>query len=219
MEIMSIAIVGKIYIEEMEDYLEEHEAIIEKMEGHEIAHAKLLEDFEHLQNGPRAIKSSLIKLTESHDQLQASYAKELSKFSSPLVVNDDACGTNSISYEASILKENVEIRVQHELLSSNYGKLEESDEKSLSSHGDLLVSHDVLKLDHEAITTKVTSSEPHADISTTSSQDATLPCASPCSSSTHNIRTSCVEFLSLPGCSNDEAYISSSTCVDTNHVD
>ncbi|KAE8792921.1 hypothetical protein D1007_32423 [Hordeum vulgare] len=122
-EIMPIAIEGKKYIEELEAHLEEHEATIETMEGHErdyaneiaelsqaleneqttkeslektfalelsrlkeshdrtlevandfrtkndkleVAHAKLLEDYEHLENGSRAIKSSLIELIESH---------------------------------------------------------------------------------------------------------------------------------------------------------
>jgi hypothetical protein len=123
MEIMSIAIEGKKYIEVLESHLVEHEVTIEKMEGHErdyaneitelsqaleleqttkeslketfalelskvkesrdralevandfktkndkleVAHAKLLEDFEHLENGSRVIKSELIELTESH---------------------------------------------------------------------------------------------------------------------------------------------------------
>ncbi|KAE8787872.1 hypothetical protein D1007_38196 [Hordeum vulgare] len=114
MEIMSIAIEGKKYIEELEPNLKEHEAAIEEMEGHErdyaneimelsqaleneqttkesleetfalelsrlkeshdralevanyfrtkndkleVAHAKLLEDFEHLKNGSSVIKS------------------------------------------------------------------------------------------------------------------------------------------------------------------
>ena len=57
------------------------------------------------------------------------------------------------------------------------------------------------------------------DISTTSSQKAILPCASPCNSSTHNVATSCDELLSMPCFSNNEAYTSSSTCVDTNHVE
>ena len=273
---MSIATEGKKYIEELEAHLEEHEATIETMEGHErdyaneiaelsqaleneqttkesleetfaielsrlkeshdralevandfrtkndkleVAHAKLVEDYEHLENGSRAIKSSLIELTESHAQLEASYAKELAKVPSPLIANDDACATNSTSCEASILKENVELRAQLELLSSNYGKLEESHVMLTSSHDDLLASHNVLKLAHEAITTKVTSSEPHVDISTTSSQKAILPCASPRNSSTHNVATSCDELLSMPCCSNNEAYTSSSTCVDTNHVE
>ena len=68
----------------------------------EVSHARLLEDFEHLENGSRVIKGELIKLTESHAQLEASYLKELAKLPSPLVVNDDSCATNSISYEASI---------------------------------------------------------------------------------------------------------------------
>ncbi|KAE8778167.1 hypothetical protein D1007_48977 [Hordeum vulgare] len=45
----------------------------------QVAHAKLLKDYEHLENGSRAIKSSLIELTKSHAQLEASYAKELAK--------------------------------------------------------------------------------------------------------------------------------------------
>ena len=137
---------------------------------------------------------------------------------SPLVVNDDTCATNSITCEASILKENVELRAQLELLSSNYGRLEESHVKLTSSHDDLLVSHNVLKIAHDAMMTKVTSSEPHVDTSTISSLNAILPCANPRNSSTHNVATSCDELLSLPCCSNDEAYTSSSTCVDTNHV-
>ena len=96
---------------------------------------------------------------------------------------------------------------------------EENHVKLTSSHDDLLVSHNVLKLAHEAMIAKVTSSEPHVDTSTTSSQNSILPCASPCNSSTHNVGTSCDELLSLPCCSNDEAYTSSNTCVETNHVE
>ena len=50
----------------------------------EVSHARLLEDFEHLENGTRVIKGELIKLTESHAQLEASYLKELAKLSSPI---------------------------------------------------------------------------------------------------------------------------------------
>ena len=60
------------------------------------AHAKLLEDFEHLKNGSRVDKSELIKLTESHEQLKASYSKELAKLPSTLVANNDSCATNSV---------------------------------------------------------------------------------------------------------------------------
>lgn len=268
MEIMSLAIEGKKYIEELESHLEEHEVTIEKMEAHErdyaneiaelsqaleheqttsesleetfalelsrikeshdralevandfktknakleVAHARLLEDFEHLENGSRVIKGELIKLTESHAQLKASYSKELAKMSSPLVANDDACATNSISCEASILKENVELKAQLELLSSNYGMLEENHVNLTSSHDDLLVSHNVLKIAHEAMLAKVTSSEPHVDTSTTFGQNAILPCASPRDSSMHNIGTYCDELLSLPCYSNDEAYTSPCT--------
>src|SRR3954467_3897383 len=272
MEIMSIAIEGKKYIEELEAHIEENEATIEKMESHErdyaneiadlsqaleceettkesleetftlelskvkesldrtlevansiktkhskleVAHGKLLEDFEHLGNGSRVIKGELIKLTESHAQLKASYLKELAMSSSPSVILDDACATNSISFEASILKENVELKAQLELLTSKYGKLEESHENLSSFHEDLLASHNVLKLAHEA---KVSKLVPHVDISTTSTQYAIFPCASPCNSSTHNVATSCDELLSLP-CFSNNASTFSSTCIVTNHVE
>jgi hypothetical protein len=104
------------------------------------------------------------------------------------------------------------------LLTSKYGKLEESHEKLSSSNEDLLVSHARLKLAHEAISTKVTFCEPHVDICT-DSLNVILSCSSPSNPSTHNIDTSCDELLSLPCCSNNEAPTSSSTCVVTNHVD
>ena len=44
-------------------------------------------------------------------------------------------------------------------------------------------------------------------------------CASPRSSSTHNVGTSCDELLSMPCCSNNEASTSSSAFVATNHVE
>jgi hypothetical protein len=138
--------------------------------------------------------------------------------SSPIAHDNDAYATNSISCEASILKENVELRAQLELLTSKYEKLEESHENLSSSNEDLLVSHARLKLAHEAISTKVTSCEPHVDIYA-NSQNAILPCASSSNSSTHNIATSCDELLFLPYCSNNEAPTSSSTCVVTNHVE
>ena len=89
----------------------------------------------------------------------------------------------------------------------------------ICSNDDLLASYACLKLAHEAITTKVTSSDPHVDISTTLINNAILPCASPRSSSTHNVGTYFDELLSMPCCSNNDASTSSSTCVVTNHVE
>ncbi|KAK1615265.1 hypothetical protein QYE76_020782 [Lolium multiflorum] len=86
------------------------------------AHAKLLEDFELLKSSSRAIESELIKLTESHEQFKAPNLIELPKLPSSCAIIDNACATNSTSCEASILKENVELRAQLALLTSNYEK-------------------------------------------------------------------------------------------------
>ena len=77
---------------------------------------------------------------------------EFSKLSPSMHNINDACATNSTSCEASILKENVELRAQLELMASKYGKLEESHVKLSSSNDDLLVSHTKLRLDLEAFT-------------------------------------------------------------------
>jgi hypothetical protein len=122
--------------------------------------------------------------------MYASYLKDHAK--SPSNINDDAFSTNS-TFEASILKENVELRAQREFLSSNYGKLEEIHGKISRSHEDILVSHDRLKLDREVGMSKVTSCEPHVNTNTTSQNDI-IPCASRSNSSTHTIAISCVSY-------------------------
>ena len=184
----------------------------------EIAHCKLKEDFEHLDLGHKNVKEVLTKLSRSHEELQATHEKSLVSTSSSHVVNN-ACTINPILCEASILKENGELSAQLDSLTSNYGKLEVIHEKLSSTHEDLLNSHDRLKLAHEAMVTKVKYYESHVDISTYSTQNAILPCANPCNLFTHNVATSCDELLSLPCCSNNEASTSSSSCVDTNHVE
>lgn len=116
------------------------------------------------------------------------------------------------------MEENVELRTQLELLTTNYGKLEESHEQLSGTHENLLISHDGLKLSREAIVAKVKSHESHVDISTSSTQNALLSCASPCNSSLHDIDTSCDELLTMPCSSNDEASTLSSS-VNANLVE
>ena len=184
----------------------------------EVTHCKLKEDFEHLDLGYKNVKGELTKLSKSHEELQATHAESLASTCSSHI-NNDACATNSILCEASILKENVDLRTQLDLLTSNYGKLEESYEKLSGTHEDLIISHDGLKLAHEVMWTKVKSCESHVDISTSSTRNALLPCASPCNSSLHDIGTSCDELLTMPCCSNNEVSTSSSSFVNTNLVE
>ncbi|KAE8774012.1 hypothetical protein D1007_53711 [Hordeum vulgare] len=184
----------------------------------EVAHDKLKRDFEVLLLECNNVKGELIKTSKIYEELQSTHKKSLfATYSSHIV--DDTCTSNSTSFEVSTLKENVELCAQLDLLTSNYGKLEENHVMLTSSHADLLTSYNVQKLAHEAIITKVTSSEPHVDNGTTSGQSTTFPCASPRNSSTHNVATSCDELLSLPCCSKIEAYTSSSTCIDTNRAE
>ena len=51
------------------------------------------------------------------------------------------------------------------------------------------------------------------DISTSSTQNALLPCVSPCNSSLHNIGTSHDELLTLSCCSNHEVSTSTSSLI------
>ena len=217
----------------LEDALEEEQetraSLEEKLDSIEESHneiiAKIIKERDHSIAKYKVTKNENARLNE-----------ELAKLSSSIPNVDDACATNSISCEASMSKENVELRAQLELLTSkyekleasheklsssnddllaSYGKLEENHEKLSSSNDELLASYTCLKLAHETITTKVTSSEPHVDNSTTSTKNATLPCASPSSSSTKDVGTSCDELLALPCCSNNDASTSSSSCVVT----
>ena len=204
-------------LDEANSLVDEKEEIIMILETHNGCHSSNDKELEDAFEKERSLRASL---EEKLSSLEETYAICISKLrrdnelslalaNDLKAKNDDACATNSISCEASILKENVELRAQLELLTSSYGKLVETHEKLSSSHEDLLVSHERLKLAHEAILTKVTSCEPHVDNGTTSNLNAILPCASPSNSSSHNVSTSCDELLFLPCCSNNDVSTSS----------
>ena len=94
----------------------------------EVTHCKLKEDFEHLDLDYKKVKGELTKLSKSHEEFQATHAESLASTCYSHIDND-ACATNSILCEASILKENVDLRTQLDLLTRNYGKLGESHKK------------------------------------------------------------------------------------------
>ena len=87
-----------------------------------VENVRLLEANEKLEKDLKSLESSLASLNKSHDQLQAQILKELPSCS-PIAINDDACATNSTSCEASILRENVELRAQLDLLTSDACKI------------------------------------------------------------------------------------------------
>ncbi|KAE8773534.1 hypothetical protein D1007_54222 [Hordeum vulgare] len=119
----------------------------------EVTHDKLKRDFEVLLLECKNVKGELVKTSKIYEELQSTHEKSLiATYSSHIV--DDTCTSNPISFEVLTLKENVELRAQLDLLTSNYGKLEENHVMLTSSHADLLTSHNVQKLAHEAIITK-----------------------------------------------------------------
>ena len=90
-----------------------------------------LESFEELNNG--IIANFTKDRGHAHANLKVLERKhnELVNLSSSTANANDACATNYTTCEASILKENVELRAQLEVLTSKYGKLEEIHEKLL----------------------------------------------------------------------------------------
>ena len=157
-KIIEILNESKKIIEEYEDIVEE-KGRIEREDANEKADLTIALDEEHelrvsLEERLESLEETndliVSKLIKEHEHIiakykvlkkeKASYSKDLAKLTSPIAINDDACASNSISCEASILKENVELKAQIELLSSNYRKLEESHGKLLGSHEDILVS-------------------------------------------------------------------------------
>jgi hypothetical protein len=83
-------------------------------------------------------------------------------------------------------------------------------------HKNLVISHDELKLAHEATHIKATSIEPHVDLSTNSLHDINLICASPRNSSNANAKSN--DELSIVPCFSN-GNVSSSTLCDTNIVE
>jgi hypothetical protein len=69
-----------------------------------------------------SLEEKLESIEESHNEIICKLTKErdlaLTKLSSPITNYNGTCATNSTSCEASILKENIELRIQLEFLTS-----------------------------------------------------------------------------------------------------
>ncbi|KAE8784515.1 hypothetical protein D1007_41867 [Hordeum vulgare] len=102
---------------------ESHERALEvanvfrtKNDKREVAHAKLLEDYEHLENVSRTLKSSLIEHAESHAQLETSYAKDLANTSSTCVDTNHVEEIKELKVQVTSLKKDFE--KGHEVMST-----------------------------------------------------------------------------------------------------
>ena len=138
-------IISKI-IEERDHAITKYKVLKKEKVEFGVGNARLIKDVERLEKAHRALESEHSLLTKSHDQLQTQLSKsvvpssstsscnhvniieenarlndELTKLLSPSSNVNDDCATNSTSCEASILKENVELRAQLVLLTSKYG--------------------------------------------------------------------------------------------------
>ena len=93
----------------------------------ESEHSLLLKSHEQTQLTKLVLPSTSISPCDHANIIEENtrLINEIAKLSSSMHNINDACATNSISCEASILKENVELRAQLELMTSKYGKLEE----------------------------------------------------------------------------------------------
>ena len=136
-------------LDEANSLVDEKEEIIMILETHNGGHSSNEKELEDVFEKERSLRASL---EEKLSSLEETYTICISKLrrdnelslglaNDLKAKNDDACATNSIFCEASILKENVELKAQLELVTRNYDKLEETHEKLSSSHEDLLVSH------------------------------------------------------------------------------
>jgi hypothetical protein len=119
-EIMSCAIESTKLIEMKEDK-------IDKMFSLEREYANDIHDLKHALEEEQELRVSLEEKLESIEgscnEIISKLTKERdldpAKLYSPIAHDNDACATNSISSEASILKENVELRAQLELQTSD----------------------------------------------------------------------------------------------------
>lgn len=108
MGIMSIAIEGKNYIEELESHVEEHEVTIEKMEGHEHDYANEIADISQALEVEQTTKESL----------EENFALELSR------VNESRDRALEVANDFETKNEKLE--VAHAKLLEDFGNLENS---------------------------------------------------------------------------------------------
>ena len=136
-------------LDEANSLVDEKEKIIMTLESHNRGHSSNDKELENAFEKERSLEEKLSDLEETYascvSKLRRDNELSLAIANDLKAKNDGACSTNSISCEASILKENVELRAQLKLLTSNYQKLEETREKLSSSHEDILVSYERLK--------------------------------------------------------------------------
>jgi hypothetical protein len=109
--------------------IEMKEDKIDKMFALEREYANDIHDLKYALEEEQEVRVSLEEklesIEESCDEIISKLTREcdlaLAKLSATIAHDNDACATNSISCEASILKENVELRAQLEFLTSKLG--------------------------------------------------------------------------------------------------
>ena len=90
----------------------------------EVAHASLTKDLDHLEKANKLTKDELKRLGENHDLLQATYKKALGSLNDPINAENSACASNPTIDQASLIKENANLKEDNSLLVETNEELE-----------------------------------------------------------------------------------------------
>ena len=100
------------------DNLEKSLGVIQELnaskEELKVANASLTKDIELLEGASKSIKIELVNLSEKNEQLRTHHLKTLATPSAPIVVDMNACATNSLIKQASLVEENKRLKAQLE---------------------------------------------------------------------------------------------------------
>jgi chromosome segregation ATPase len=91
----------------------------------EVAHASLTKDLEHLERANKLVKDELNRLSKKYEELQAMHEEVQGSSSTPIIVENIVCATNSSLDQAILIEENSKLKAQLEkerLTSPQLGK-------------------------------------------------------------------------------------------------
>jgi hypothetical protein len=119
-------------------------------------------------------------LNEEHEKLKHSHTSLIGKHEN--LEKEYACATNVSSCVDSLEKENDNLKVKLEVLTSKHVKIQIDYEMIKCSHKDLQDAHVMVQVSHEVVVTSVKHFQPHTQEYTCSPNFANSICANACCS-------------------------------------